>query len=350
MRYVLCLACLMLFSPCYPYTLRPDAPAQYRVKSGDTLWEISSRFLVYPWEWHSLWHANPAIKNPDRLYPGAVIELRNRKRAPYLKVLSRGVVRLSPSPHPEEATDVIPAISLHDIKPFLNGSLVLDRNVLKKAPYVLAFMTEHMIGGQGDEVYVKDLCPPDILPSGQTISYALYRRSGQYLEPITGRFLGYKASLVGYAELVRGGDPATIVLTDIVQGVRLSDRVMPNNHPAFDLCFEPKAPSMPISGTIIDILGDFSQGAEGLAVVIDRGQDAGLLPGDVLGVYSIPRVVNNKLYTHYSKTPPCQFPCAQLPPERIGEVMVFRTFTHTSVALVMRSIRAVSLRATVTNP
>ncbi len=72
-------------------------------------------------------------------------------------------------------------------------------------------------------------------------------------------FLGYKAILIGYAELVRPGDPATVVLTDITEGVRLRDRVMPNTHPEFDLYFEPHAPKKRIKALIIDIPGDYSK-------------------------------------------------------------------------------------------
>ena len=106
---------------------------------------------------------------------------------------------------------------------------------------------------------------------------------------------------------------------------------------------------MPVHGSIIELPGDFTQGAVGLVAVIDQGQDVGLQAGDVLGVYSLPRVVRNNLYRYVSQ-PPCRKQCVKLPPERIGEVMVFRTFTHTSFALVVRSIRTITRLDTVTNP
>ena len=349
MRYMIGFFCLLLAFTGHAFTIRPDAPAQYEVKNGDTLWGIANRYLTDPWEWKALWHANSQIKNPDRLYPGAIIELRYHQRNPYLNVLSNGTVKLSPYLRATPLAAAIPPIPLSDIKPFLNGSLILDRDSLEDAPYIIAYMTEHMLGAQGDEVYVKNLCPNYNLPPGETISYSIFRRSGTYHDPATKRLLGYKAALVGYAELTRGGDPATIILTDIVQGVKLLDRVMPNNHPDFDLYFDPKAPSVQVRGSIIDVLGDFSQGAVGLVAVINKGQDAGLQIGDVLGIYSRPHSAKNLNY-RYSRKPPCQFPCVKLPPERIGEVMIFRTFSHTSIGLVVRSIRTISLLDTVTNP
>ena len=43
--------------------LRNDAPQRYEVVPGDTLWDISARYLRSPWQWPSLWQANPQVRN-----------------------------------------------------------------------------------------------------------------------------------------------------------------------------------------------------------------------------------------------------------------------------------------------
>ncbi|MCX7116899.1 MAG: LysM peptidoglycan-binding domain-containing protein [Legionellales bacterium] len=350
MRYLILLSGLLWGIISHALTLQPNAPARYVVQPGDTLWEIAQRYLVQPWDWKALWHANPHIKNPNQLYAGAVLELRYHHQQPYLKVVSNGTVKLSPFVRTTPLEEPIPPIPLNDLKPFLNKSLIIDKNSLAKAPYVIAFTTEHLLGGQGDEVYVKNLCPKVFqLPSGVTLSYAIYRPCGTYRDPATKRFLGYKAALIAYAELVRAGDPATILITDLVQGVKIQDRVMPNDHPDFDLFFLPKAPSVPVHGLIIDLLGDFTQGAVGLVAVLNKGNDAGVQAGDVLGIYSKPKLVNNGAY-RYDKKPPCESKCITLPAERIGELMIFRTFSRTSIGLVVRSTRVIKRFDSVTNP
>lgn len=50
-------------------------PGIYRIKEGDTLWEISERFLKNPFLWPELWHRNPYITNPHWIYPGNPIRL-----------------------------------------------------------------------------------------------------------------------------------------------------------------------------------------------------------------------------------------------------------------------------------
>ena len=47
----------------------------YIIERGDTLWDISSRFLESPWYWPQLWALNPYITNPHLIYPGEPIAL-----------------------------------------------------------------------------------------------------------------------------------------------------------------------------------------------------------------------------------------------------------------------------------
>lgn len=340
MRYLLIIASLLLSFSVESVTLRPDYPRRYTVQPGDTLWGIANQYLSKPWEWKELWHANPHIKNPNHLYAGAVLELHYYQKNPYLRVLANGTIKLSPYVRPMTLETEIPPIPLMDIKPFLNASLVMNHDLLQNAPYVVAFIGEHMLGGQGDEIYVKNLHPSPTIPEGTTISYAIYRPGCPYLQPKTQRLLGYKTTLVGYGELVRGGDPATVLLTEITEGVKLKDRVMLNDYPEFKLSFIPKTPLYPVRASIIDLPPTYTQGAVGLVAILDKGDDAGLEPGDVLAVYNPRRLVPD----------PVQGTPILLPRERLGEVMIFRTFSKTSFALVVRSVRAIHLHDVVTNP
>lgn len=341
MRIWIGLTAILISSSVFSLHLKANAPSQYIVKPGDTLWSISSQYLESPWEWPSLWKNNPNLKNPNTLYPGAILVLKSNHQRPYLHVQTNGTIKLSPHMHRLPEDNPVPPIPLSVVKPFLDGSLVLDRNILKCAPYVLAFQGEHLIGGQGDEVYVKNLCPSQHLRIGETFSYAIFRPAGKYYNAKRKEVLGYKATLIGYAEYVRGKDPATVRLTNITEGVRLKDKLLPNQFGAFDLNFYPTAPTMPIQGRIIDLQEQYTQGSMGMIVVLDIGQNVGLKSGDVLAVYSRGRVLQDP--NHPKR-------CIPLPNERLGEVMIFKTFTQTSFALVMRATRSIQKKDFITNP
>ncbi len=345
MRYLLFIFCFLLSTVGQALSLRADSPKEYVVQQGDTLWSIANRYLKNPWEWKELWRANPNIKNPDRLYAGAVIALNYHAKKPYLRVLSNGTIKLSPKVRPTPLDEEIPPIPLGDIKPYLNESLVLDEDVLSHAPYIIALSAEHMLGGQGDQVYVRGLHSSPVMPEGGSIAYSVFRSGRNYIDPISKTLLGYQAKLVGYGELVAGGDPATLLLTSINEGIKIEDKVLINNSPEFELYFEPSAPTATIQGLILDMPTNMpsgnTQGAIGNVVVLNVGAEAGLKAGDVLGVFAKVRVVPD---------PKNHLLSIKLPPERIGEALVFRPFTKTSFALIVRSTRAVYLLDTVSNP
>ncbi|HXX32905.1 MAG TPA: LysM peptidoglycan-binding domain-containing protein [Thermodesulfobacteriota bacterium] len=60
---------------------KKDTEGVYTIKKGDTLWDISAKFLKDPFLWPKLWERNPYITNPHWIYPGNPIQLTEAEPA-----------------------------------------------------------------------------------------------------------------------------------------------------------------------------------------------------------------------------------------------------------------------------
>jgi LysM repeat protein len=48
----------------------------YKVISGDTLWDLSQQYYSDPWAWPLIWEMNPQIADPHWIYPGQTLKLK----------------------------------------------------------------------------------------------------------------------------------------------------------------------------------------------------------------------------------------------------------------------------------
>jgi hypothetical protein len=61
------------------------APEAYLVRPGDTLWNLSQRFLNNPWYWPKVWSYNQELDNPNWIYPGTQIRFYPGTDAPIVQ-------------------------------------------------------------------------------------------------------------------------------------------------------------------------------------------------------------------------------------------------------------------------
>ena len=392
---VLCLLGMLLGgSPAFAADdpgLRPDHPTRYTVQSGDTLWGISGRFLADPWRWPQLWQANPQVKNPDLIFPGDELELvyidgRPRLTKRRARSSSPGVVRLSP--HLRVSDAPVPTVPMDAVGPFLTRPVVLpSEEDFDTAPHVLAFPDSHIRGGQGTRFYARNIG----YPIGTR--FDVVRKAGELRSGDNNELLGYGAGFVGTAVLVAAGDPATLEVDAARFDVRKGDRLVAASAEDVYQDFQPRAPSEPIYGNIIAMAGYSGglvmQGGRFDIVILDRGQQDGLLAGDVLRIDRRGRIVRDDVPSfegrpnpivesgawgdlpqarddsvHYLRPPadPAREfdemrvsglgvgEPVKLPDERAGLAMVFRTFDRVSVALVMESTAPIHVGDRVRNP
>jgi hypothetical protein len=323
-----------------PIHLKSGAPLTYTVQPGDSLIDIADKYLDNPMQWRQLLQINPQIKHPYRLYPGQVLNLGMVDGQPVVRISSGGTVKISPKIRSTEITNPIPIIPLQAIQPFLNRSRVVSQNELRYAPYIVAAADEHLVTGAGDRVYALGVGDCDL-----NTAFSIYRPGKKYKDPRTLQLLGYEALFIADAQIVRTGSPATLLITESDKEVQPTDKLMPVSSSQIATDFELTRPTQNIDGDIISVIDAVNQISQYQVVVIDRGKNNGLIPGNVLSIYQRGALIENpeQPLTGYH-------PKIQLPNEWSGDLMIFRVFENVSYGVVLHAIRAIYVNDYVGNP
>lgn len=340
--------------------MAPNYPERYVVVKGDTLWDISKRFLNDPWLWPSVWHINPNIRNPHLIYPGDIIVMYVVDGKPYItldgqagmqpdrtaavkvpKEVKPGlkVVKLSPSSRVSGIHKAISTIPMSAIRPFLDRPRVVTEDELEDAPYIVSSYEEHLISGTGNRVYARNLTKP-------LAAYNIVRPGKPYVDPETDDVLGYEAVYLADARLIKVADDedelSTLTVTKALREVLNNDVLIPYEQRDQMFQFTPRSPKTEVKGQIMAVFNGVSQIGQHMVVVLNRGEEQGLAPGHVLAVMQKgAEVVDSRRFLFSSVT---------LPDERAGIMMVFKTYKNLSYALIMEANRAMHVNDRFENP
>lgn len=321
--------------------LTADAPDEYVVKKGDTLWDISKVFLRQPWYWPEIWYVNPQVENPHLIYPGDVLKLVYIEGKPRLVIADRGsagTTRLSPQVRREKLSDAITAIPYAVIAGFAGRPILLTKEQVETAPYLVAMRDEHMIGAVGNEVYAMGLEGEQ--PDSR---YNIIHVEGKLTDPDTKDLLGYTGVYVGAASLASPGEVSKMVLVETAREALQGDKLFPQ---AIDVSsdFVPHSPDADVDATVIAVRSMTVMGQYNI-VALNRGTESGLEPGHVLTVERSSGTVRDKYSkgglstAGYSLLPGGKK--VQLPPERVGVVMIFKAYDGMSYGLIMETTHEV---------
>ncbi|AKR42299.1 LysM peptidoglycan-binding domain-containing protein [Methylophilus sp. TWE2] len=334
----LALACCSLLVQAEEIPLRARHPDRHVVVKGDTLWDISAKFLKNPWQWPQIWQLNrERIKNPHWIYPGDVIVLDTSSGKPVLKLV-RESVTLEPGVIVTPIKgDAIPAIQPSTILPFLTKPMLISPEDLKAAPRIVAAQEEREILSPGTHIYVQGL--PE---SGRNV-WAIYREGEPVKDPETGELLGNEAHYLGEARLLRPGKPATLTVTQAKEEIAVKDKLIAVED-ELTPAYIPHAPETHIQGQIARVSQGIDETGYGRVVVLNRGEEQGIERGHVLSVL---RKGVNMVDPESDPKKPVNI---QLPDEPVGLVMVFKTFPKLSYALVMQASQPIHTEDVVRTP
>ena len=352
-------------------SVRSDHPEEYVVVKGDTLWDISGRFLDKPWQWPAIWHANPQIENPHLIYPGDVISLVYVDGVPQLRLRRGDTVRLSPSIRVSERPDAIPAVPFDAIAPFIRNLRVLSPDEFEGLPYIVANEEARLTATYTDQTYARGLDaqvgeefvvarlmgiydsfgkPPEtrrVLPkTGWAQVPNVWDRSESLHDPThpwnerPKNPVGYEMLEVSRVRVVKSGDISTLDIIRDRTEVKPGDYIMPGNDPGYEPVFYPSAmDEIPEGLRVLATSGQKSGVGLYQIVAINGGANQGLKPGHVFSAFSRGEVVEDR--TGYRQGSFSKDAEVRLPDVYDGLVMVFRSFGDISYGLVMSGARVV---------
>jgi hypothetical protein len=359
--------------------LNPDHPDDYVVQKGDTLWDISARFLQEPWYWPTIWQGNPQITDPHLIYPGDIVSLSIIDGKPLLTVSGSGMVtngrnvRLSPAVRSEDRDDAIQTIPVDAIQQFLSRPRIVTDQEMSNWPYVVSSYDQHLISGSGSKLYVRGL-NDDV----DETRYSIYRKGSAYINTRKDpdRVLGYEAIYLGDVVIQKRGDPASAIVTLSKQEILNGDRLVVESDEDANNTFVPSAPYRDIDANILSVFNGVAEIGQYQVVVVDVGDSDGVEVGNVLGIYQSGNVVKDEIATEskgnyevdpedwvgdmmkdfnnsnlvgYLGRPNARPEFVELPEEYAGVLMVFRTFENVSYGLVMKAVSSIHVLDSVRN-
>ncbi len=322
-----------------PLQLVDNPPDRHIVVKGDTLWDISGKFLKQPWRWPEIWQMNrDQIKNPHLIYPGDVVLLDMSSGSPRLRLgkkVGAGTGKLQPTVYSKPIQQVVPSIPPNAIEPFISQPLVIEDGELNTGVKIVAMQEDRMLVGTGDSFYASGI------PDAAVEKWHVFRKGKPLKDPATGKILAYEAFFLGNARLVKPGEPALLRVSLAKEEIARGDRLIPAPEPEI-ISYVPHRPEQDVSARVLGIYGGLREGGANSVVALNVGKNDGMEIGHVVALYRKRVSLDVDDSGRRTSTP--------VPDERYGLAFVFRVFKGISYALVVESSKAVIVGDTARNP
>ena len=323
--------------------VRETVPKQYTVKKGDTLWDISSVFLKDPWFWPEIWNSNPQVENPHLIYPGDILTLVYIGGRPQILVNQavaagadgaagpggRPEIKLSPRIRKNALQADIPSIPGAAIRQFLTRPRVISKQEFDNAPYIIGSDDERLVMGQDTRIYVRGELDKERL------RYTVFRAGEELVDPESGELLGYEAIYAGEAVIDEYADPARGKILTSSREILMGDRLLPTDKSKINNLYFPKVPDRKITGSVVSLFDGLFGVGQYQVVVLNRGDRDGVELGTLFASYKKGKSIRDRFNAREQDN------VIELPSERSGLMMVFRTFDQVSYALVLESTNVI---------
>ncbi len=300
----------------------------YTIKKGDTLWDLSKKYIDDPYYWPNIWAKNPEITNPHLIFPGQKIQILD------------GKVKIIPAyPEADKATEIEtdsrqitpPTLStetdeLITIKSTGSGDGFILTN--EKPLGILVDSVDNRILLTKDDVVFLKMYDLANVTVGDT--YGLFERGEMIKDPQTKKPIGTMMYNLGFLQVTEINGETVIakignVFREIARGAELFDFIPQRKEITLQRGTTDKG------GYIIaarDEKGTFSTND---VVFVNLGSDDGLVSGNLFYI-SRPRQVSDEVIKSAGDI--------QLPDAVLGAAVTIETKAKTASAIIIKSVDA----------
>jgi LysM domain len=322
----------------YPETV-PEGATYYLIKRGDTLWDLSARFLANPFLWPQIWDQNRYITDAHWIYPGDPLII------PRVGVVSDRAGQTGEGAGGAERVGEEGGAAGQEA----GGAAGERRSLLEPAIPEMAMQCSHYILDDPEDTSLSVVGSEngmtklafgdrDILYLGKGSNagvkagdvYSLQHVSYEVKHPESGRTIGRKIETTGWGRVILvQEDSSTLMIEAACQDVHVGDYAKPFQKAVVPMIV-PRPPGDRLTpptgksdGSVVDIGDDSMIAGQEQLVSINLGSANGVAPGNVLSVYRI------------------MYPGVPTPRNVLGELVVVTVRERTSTARVSYSRDAI---------
>jgi hypothetical protein len=353
------------------------APDEYTIQKGDTLWDLSQKFLNNPWYWPKIWSLNPAIENPHWIYPGnklrivpgeggaqapAQVQAEETEAGIDATALNAPDEPLGASPDTSVSLPATPDLDVvgrdsRESRAALN-TVSVSGKLAFSPPAVLSVRSSGLVSPEEmraagtleasfeekemlstyDTAYARFRREVPAKPGDKML---IFRPEGSIVHPVSGRTLARQTKTVAVVKVLSvQGRQATIQIERTFEEVGRGDLVRP--WAAQDKRIAPRANAADVLGRIVQAVNPtLTEFGEANEVFIDRGSADGVEEGNTFAVVRQGDGLSNAMVvgSYTAGKQGALSAKAEVPEENVGLLLVVDTREHISTAVVVKSIR-----------